>query len=189
MHKTRVVFLLGIVLLRGSQCIQAAPSCQASYVDLPIKPIFIHKQILPKINPQPTLRYASGMQGLILSAGMTSLGYEALLAWSYHCSPVLQIKSYVGLQWQNRKHSRFKNIFLQPQIGYTIFSNDAYLYLNILAGPVFSYNYYQEQKLADAKSNFNVEVKLGGETELFLVKNIEVLIGPVENRLIWDRAA
>ncbi len=176
--KRRNFLLLLAVLISVSNHLMANPSSLVVR-----EPEFSNNRETSKANKhaniynEPTLRHIKSTQGMGLQFGISSIGYKGILEWSYLFLTDLQLKICLGGEWKKKETSSYQSIFLQPALSYTVASNDKNLYLNILGGPILAYIQYKENKLNSNQSNFNVGIALGGEVELFLMNNLELLFG------------
>jgi len=124
---------------------------------------------------RPTLRHTSGMQGVGASVGISTISYKALAEWGYHFSIYSQIKIGVGGEWKNKDTLAYRSPFAQATFHYTFYTNYRNLFLNMLAGPLVHYASYSDEFIKLKESNFNVGLIVGGEMELFLTSNIELI--------------
>ncbi|MHB9147572.1 MAG: hypothetical protein ACYC2U_04020 [Candidatus Amoebophilus sp.] len=124
---------------------------------------------------RPTLRHTSGMQGIGAGVGISTISYKALVEWGYHFSSYSQIKVGVGGEWKNKDTLAYRSPFVQATFNYTFYTNYKDLFLNMLAGPLVQYTSYQNKVINLKETSFNVGLIVGGEIELFLTSNIELV--------------
>jgi hypothetical protein len=115
------------------------------------------------------------MQGVGASLGISTISYKALVEWGYHFSIYSQIKIGIGGEWKNKDTLAYRSPFAQATFHYTLYTNHKDLFLNILAGPIVHYASYSDAFIKLEESNFNAGLIVGGEAELFLTRNIELI--------------
>jgi hypothetical protein len=115
------------------------------------------------------------MQGVGASIGISTISYKALAEWSYHFSSYSQIRIGVGGEWKNKDTLAYHSPFAQATFHYTLYTNYKDLFLNMLAGPLVHYTSYQNKVINLKETSFNVGLVVGGEVELFLTSNIELI--------------
>lgn len=124
----------------------------------------------------PVLRHIKGLHGIEFNAGIAAMGKSLAMDWSYYFSPCWQIKAGLGVEVDKFKDNAYRNIFTQPVLAYTLFTNHRNLFFNILGGTKLHFERYRLKKKKEYDSNFNIGLVLGGEIELFLMRRFEVLL-------------
>ncbi|HAN49846.1 MAG TPA: hypothetical protein DCQ08_02395 [Amoebophilaceae bacterium] len=126
----------------------------------------------------PFLRHVQGLHGIEVNAGITAMGKSLAMDWSYYFFPCWQIKAGLGAEVDKFKDNAYRNIFTQPVVAYTLFTNHRNLFFNILGGTKLHLERYRLKKKKEKEydRNFNIGLVLGGEIELFLMRRFEVLL-------------
>ena len=125
---------------------------------------------------KPILRHVEGLHGIEANAGITAMGKALAIDWSYYFSPCWQIKAGIGGEVDKFTDNAYSNIFTQPGVAYTIFTNYRNVFLNILGGANLHFESYRPKKQKEDCSNFNIGLALGVEIELFLMRRFEALL-------------
>ena len=125
---------------------------------------------------KPILRHVKGLHGIEANAGITAMGKALAINWSYYFSPCWQIKAGIGGEIDKFTDNDYRNIFTQPVLAYTIFTNYKNVFLNMLGGANLHLEWYQPRNQKEHCTNFNIGLALGGEIELFLIRRFEALL-------------
>ena len=128
------------------------------------------------ITNKPFLRHTQGMQGLGLQVGKASIDYKVKAEWVYHFSANVQAKLAIGGGLAKPKDALYKNLLLQPTIGYTLASNGRNWHFNLLGATNLTYTRYQENRLESTHKNFNVGLLVAGEVEVYIVRNLVLVL-------------
>ena len=125
---------------------------------------------------KPILRHVKGLHGIEANAGITAMGKALAIDWSYYFSPCWQIKAGIGGEVDKFTDNAYSNIFTQPVLAYTMFTNYRNVCLNILGGANLHFESYRPKKQQEGCTNFNIGLALGGEIALFLIRRFEALL-------------
>lgn len=136
----------------------------------------VSAQPIRTASSEPMLRHAHGLHGIELNAGITAVGKSLVVDWSYYFSPCWQIKAGIGVEVDKLKDNAYRNIFTQPILVYTILSNHRNLFFNILGGTKLHFESFRPKHNKERNHNFNAGLVLGGETEIFIANNFEILL-------------
>jgi hypothetical protein len=95
---------------------------------------------------KPILRHVEGLQGIEANAGITAIGKALAIEWSYYFAPCWQIKAGIGAEVDKFTDNAYRNIFTQPVLAYTLFTNHRNLFFNMLGGTKLHFERYQQKK-------------------------------------------
>lgn len=120
----------------------------------------------------PSIRHVQGTKSISIHAGIAALGKDLSINYSYHFAPHCQIKVGLGTEVDRLKNNTYKSIFTQPVLGYTLYSNHKNWFFKVLGGTKLHIESYQPKKKKKRINTGNMGLVGGGETELFLIKNV-----------------
>ena len=80
---------------------------------------------------KPILRHVKGIHGIEANAGITAIGKALAIEGSYYFSPCWQIKAGIGGEVDRFTDNAYSNIFTQPVLAYTMFTNYRNFFFNI----------------------------------------------------------
>lgn len=126
----------------------------------------------------PSIRHVQGVKNIGIHAGFASMGKALSIDHSYHFAPHWQIKVGLGAEVDKLKNNAYRSIFTQPVFGYMLYSNHKHWFFTVLGGAKFHVEYHRPKKKDKEKSTHsgNIGLVVGGETELFLVKNVSLAL-------------
>ena len=126
----------------------------------------------------PIIRHVKGMQGIGMHVGGTAIGKEAVLVGEYHFSPKWKASIGLGGEVDRIKENSYHTVFLQPLLGWTLYTNHKRWSIRLLAGAKMQLESYQsrEQRGKKEKRNYTGNLGLvgGGEIAWFLTKYISL---------------
>ena len=125
---------------------------------------------------KPILRHVEGLHGIEANAGITAIGKACAIDWSYYFTPCWQIKAGLGAEINQFQDNAYRNIFTQPVVAHTLFTNYNNVFLNVVGGASLHLESYWHKKQQKSNNNFNIGIVLGGELELFLVRHWAALL-------------
>jgi hypothetical protein len=122
------------------------------------------------------LRHVQGYHGMEIRGGIALKGFCSVLDYSYHLSRNWQIKLGIGGELDEGVRTSFYSIFTQPMLAYTAWDLQDKLYLNILSGPIVTYETLKNPRRKKNKDNFSVGVVAGLEAEYFVLNYVAILV-------------
>ena len=126
----------------------------------------------------PIIRHVKGLQGIGMHVGGTAIAKEAALLGEYHFSPEWKASIGLGGEVDRIKENSYQTVFLQPLLGWTLYTNHKRWSIRLLAGAKMHLESYQSQKekRKKEKRNYTGNIGLvgGGEVELFLTKYVSL---------------
>ena len=124
----------------------------------------------------PIIRHVKGLQGIGMHVGGTAIAKEAALLGEYHFSPEWKASIGLGGEVDRIKENSYQTVFLQPLLGWTLYTNHKRWSIRLLAGAKMHIESYQcqKEKRNKEKRNYTGNIGLvgGGEIAWFLTKYI-----------------
>ena len=124
----------------------------------------------------PIIRHVKGMQGIGMHVGGTAIGKEAVLVGEYHFSPEWKASVELGGEVDRINNNCYHTVFLQPLLGWTLYTNHKRWSIRLLSGAKMHLESYQcqKEKRNKEKRNYTGNIGLvgGGEIAWFLTKYI-----------------
>ena len=150
----------------------------------------LYAEQLNTSDKKPMLRHVQGMKGIGLQGGKTAVGGEGMFVGDYYFSPQWKLSVALGREADAFKDYRYQSFFLQPLVGYTLYTNPKYFILRALGGVNLKGESLLTKKQIRQKVERTYEINMGlvggGEIEFFLTRCISCVLSGGLSRFYWE---
>lgn len=126
----------------------------------------------------PSIRHVQGVRSIGIHAGIAPLGKAVSIDYSYHFASRWQINAKLGMVLDKLNDHNYRNVFIQPMLGYTLYSDHRHWFLAALGGAQFHIESHQPCRKHKENRHYvkNLGVMAGGGSELFLTENVSLFL-------------